>query len=72
MPAETISEYLVRLRRKRRWLQKDVVAETGWSQSMVSRIESGVRAPTFEDLGELAELYDVPLMRLVKLRARAS
>lgn len=72
MPAETINEYLVKLRRKRRWLQRDVVSATGWSQSMVSRIESGVRAPTFEDLGELAELYDVPLMRLVKLRARAS
>lgn len=67
-----INEYLLKLRKKRKWLQRDVVKACGWPQSKVSKLENGEQQPTFDDLGVVARVYGVPLMSLVKMRARAA
>lgn len=53
------------LRRQRGSTLAEVAAETGISESTLSRLESGLRRATLELLLSLARAYDVPLDDLV-------
>ncbi|RJQ82917.1 XRE family transcriptional regulator [Pseudonocardiaceae bacterium YIM PH 21723] len=53
------------LRRHRGHTLAEIAAETGISESTLSRLESGQRRPNLELLLPLAQLYDVPLDDLV-------
>lgn len=64
-----INLFLRKLRQKRKWSQKDAVEACNWPQSKVSKLETGGQQPTIEDLGVIAKVYRVPLLKLVKMRA---
>lgn len=64
---------LVRVEREKRgWGQRQMATECGegWDQAKISRIESGVVHPGFDDLVKLADVLGLRLDKLVDLRAR--
>lgn len=62
----TLSKKLKRLRAARGWPQKEVLDRMGISQSTLSEWERGIRAPGYDQLLGLAELYEISLVDLVK------
>jgi len=71
--ADDIGDYLERSRRKKRWSQAQLaeIAGSGWDQAKVCKLEKCVRLPSADDMELLAQLLDVPLVKLVRLRAKS-
>ena len=59
MYTETIAIRLKQIRKELGLSQHYVAKETGIHQSKISRYESGEREPTMDDIGRLADFYDV-------------
>ena len=62
---EGVGPRLKQLRQRRDITLSDLAEETGISTSTLSRLESGLRRPTLEQLLPLARAYDVTLDELV-------
>lgn len=62
---ESVGPRLKRLRQRREVTLSDLARETGLSTSTLSRLESGLRLPTLEQLLPLARVYGVTLDELV-------
>ena len=61
----TIAENLLALRRKHKMTQQDLAGKINYSDKAVSRWENGEVLPDVETLGKIAEIYGVPLSRLL-------
>jgi transcriptional regulator with XRE-family HTH domain len=70
-PDLAIGERLALLRRRARLRQVDVARALGWSQSRVTKHESGSRRLTLRDAFALAKLYGVTLNDLDPTRSHA-
>jgi len=62
---DAVGPRLKQLRQRRDITLSDLAEETGISTSTLSRLESGLRRPTLEQLLPLARAYDVTLDELV-------
>ena len=62
---DAVGPRLKQLRQRRDITLSDLALETGISTSTLSRLESGLRRPTLEQLLPLARAYDVTLDELV-------
>jgi len=56
---------LIKLRIQNRYSQQVVAQLVGVSQSTYSRLESDLQKPTLDQLQQLAELYELPIERLI-------
>jgi transcriptional regulator with XRE-family HTH domain len=72
MSDDDIGGYLKKQRRRRKLTQQQVAEANSWDQTKVSKLETGTMLPSIDDMEALARLFEVPLVRLVKLRARAA
>lgn len=70
--AKAINRYLRDLREQREWTQWDVARKCKWDQAKTSKLETGVRMPSIDDLVVIAKAFRVELDALVKLRVRPS
>ncbi len=70
---DDIGDYLERKRRKRGWSQVELAEKAGkdWDQAKVSKLETCVRLPSADDMEVLARLLEVPLVKLMRLRAKS-
>lgn len=70
--AKAINRYLLKLRKERSWLQDEAARKCGWDQAKTSKLETGVRTPSIDDLAKIAKAFGVELDMLVKIRVRAA
>lgn len=66
-----LASQLKSLRESRGWSTRDVASKLGWSQSKVSRVESGKVEIKGLDVMRLGQLYELPEERVEELRALA-
>lgn len=67
-----MGKYLRNLReRKRKWLQREAAEACGWDQAKISKLETGERQASIDDLAVIAEVFGVPLNKLVRIRTRS-
>lgn len=69
--AQDIPGLVRSLRKKKKWLQRDMAEATGWDQAKISRIERGRAEPSVDDLATIARVFRYPIGRLVALRVAA-
>lgn len=69
---DDIGDFLKKERLRRKWSQRRVATENRWDQAKVSRIETGKYPPSIDDMEAFARMYDVSLVKLVRMRARAA
>ncbi len=63
---EIITENLLDLRRKNKMTQQDLAKQINYSDKAVSRWENGEVLPDVETLAKIAEVYGVPLSRILE------
>ena len=63
---EIITENLLTLRRKNKMTQQDLAKQINYSDKAVSRWENGEVLPDVETLAKIAEVYGVPLSRILE------
>lgn len=61
MYKETFSQRIKKAREEAGYTQTQVAKLTGISQEILSRIETGAREPSIENLGILTDFYEVNL-----------
>lgn len=61
MYKECFHERVKKARQEAGYTQKQVETETGISQPIIAYIENGKREPSLENLGILADLYEVSI-----------
>jgi len=61
MYKEAFASKLKKAREKTGFTQRDVQKETGISQSLIARYETGVLEPSVETLGILVDFYEVDM-----------
>ena len=66
---EIITENLLTLRRKNKMTQQDLAKQINYSDKAVSRWENGEVLPDVETLAKIAEVYGVPLSRILEKEA---
>ncbi|HOV78821.1 MAG TPA: helix-turn-helix transcriptional regulator [Bacillota bacterium] len=54
-------EYLIKLRKERRWTQKEVAAQLGISDRLYGMFETGIRTPKLHIALKIQELFGEPL-----------
>ncbi len=67
MGDERLCDYVMALRKKRRWNQQAMADATGWHQSKVSRIERGQADASLDDLKTISRVFKVPIERLARI-----
>lgn len=65
---KNIRRRIIDLREKKNWSQTELAQKMGFSKSTMSKIESGSRKISAEELKELAEIFDVTTDYLLGLR----
>lgn len=69
---KAINRHLRGLREEREWTQWDAARKCGWDQAKISKLETGHRMPSIDDLVVIAKAFSVKLNKLVKIRTEAS
>ena len=63
---EIVSENLVKLRKQKKWTQLEFAEKLNYSNKAVSRWEKGEVLPDVETLAQIAQIYDIELLELLK------
>ena len=62
---KAMGKRIAAIRRERGWSQEGLAAETEVTASYIARIEIGIRRPTLDVLGQIADALEVPIWRLL-------
>jgi len=55
------------LRHQKKWSQEKAAKKIGWSQSKLAQVEVGQRQVYYTEIFDIAKLYGVTPLRLIKL-----